>query len=78
MKFIATIDFSGVEGMPFRYYKGHIYELENNETVKKLVKVGYLQEFEGFKEIKKYKEVIETPKKRGRKTKESKIDLETK
>ena len=52
MKFIATIDFSGIEGMPFRYYKGHIYELENNETVKKLVKVGYLQEFEGFKEIK--------------------------
>ena len=64
--------------MPFRYYKGHIYELENNKTVKKLVKVGYLQEFEGFKEIKEYKEVIETPKKRGRKTKESKIDLDTK
>ena len=78
MKFIATIDFSGIEVMPFRYYKGHIYELENNETVKKLVKVGYLQEFEGFKEIKEYKEVIETPKKRGRKTKESKIDLDTK
>ena len=81
MKFIATIDFSGIEGMPFRYYKGHIYELENNEVVQKLVRVGYLQEFEGFK-VKEFKQEIEIPndepKKRGRKTKEAKIDLSTK
>jgi hypothetical protein len=72
MKFIATIDFQGIEGMPFRYYKEHVYELENNKTVQKLVKVGYLKEFKGFKED------IKIPKKRGRKTKEAKIDLITK
>ena len=69
MKCIATLDFSGINGLYQKFERGKVYNFEDNETTKLLLKVGYIKKLEDVVEvaervevevIKEVKEVIET------------------
>ncbi len=69
MKCIATLNFSGIQGLYQNFEKGKVYNFEDNDTTKLLLKVGYIKKVEDVVEvaervevevIKEVKEVIET------------------
>jgi hypothetical protein len=72
MKCVATLDFSGINGLYQKFERGKMYNFEDNETTKLLLKVGYIKKIDDLvevaervevkveREFKEVKEVIET------------------
>ncbi len=62
-KYIATLDFTGIQGIYYPCKRGNVYEFVENDTTKLLLKVGYIKPFENVSstiEIKDLKHEYET------------------
>ena len=72
-KYIATLDFTGIQDIYYPCKRGNVYEFVENDTTKLLLKVGYIKPFENISstiEIKDLKHEYET--------KELKVESKTK
>lgn len=45
-KYIATLDFTGIQDIYYPCKRGNVYEFIENDTTKLLLKVGYIKPFE--------------------------------
>lgn len=75
MKYIATLDFWGINELQGNHIKGKIYDFEDNDTTALLLKVGYIKKYE---EAIKQPEKVEKEVKEVIETKELKVEVKTK
>jgi hypothetical protein len=45
-KYIATLDFTGIQGIYYPCKRGNVYEFKESETIDLLLKVGYLKKYD--------------------------------
>lgn len=45
-KYIATLDFTGIDGIYYPCKRGNIYEFQESQTIDLLLKVGYLKKYD--------------------------------
>lgn len=45
-KYIATLDFTGIQGIYYPCKRGNVYEFQESKVIEDMLKIGYLKKYD--------------------------------